>query len=114
MGPVALKVTCSSAVWSNVHMVPAATNTAGSSGVVALILTNTADVFSVNVSIEGSPGTPTVMVVAPFGIMICTGKLGGRDEKGGGGGGERERRNRRGGGGERKEEEEREELGMND
>ena len=109
-------------------MVPAAKNTAGGSGVVALTLTNTADVFSVNVSIEDSPGTPTVMVVAPFGIMIRTGKLGGRVEKGGGGGerekggtgegggGEREKRGTGeggGGGGERKEEE-REELGMND
>ena len=83
MGPVALKVTCSPAVWSNVHMVPAAKNTAGGSGVVALTLTNTADVFSVNVSIEDSPGTPTAMVVAPFGIMIRAGKLEGRKEKGG-------------------------------
>lgn len=81
MGPVAQKVTCSPAVRPNVHIVPAATNTAGSSGVVALTPTNTAEVFSANVSTEDNPGTPTEMVVAPFGIMMSAGMKGERERR---------------------------------
>ena len=70
-------------------------------GVVPLTPTDTADVLSSNVSLD-NPVASTAMVVAPFGMTMCTNKEGRRRERG------RERRER-GRGRERERERGREE-----